>query len=588
MGFTTRRGAAPRAARASSPTAAWEHFDQGTQRAILKLYRSAPPEVLERARRAARRAALPGARPVARGRPLHRRGASARPTPTRSAERRSSSSSRAATGPGTTGPSSSGGRPIFSAVPVEPGHVSTSLTSAVLRAVVSAVTAPPRAPATEPAEAPVPRFRRGARPRRPGTARIDWWHAAPILVALLFAIVYLIWQPRTVDLAAHTFRAELFGEEGFTIWNGQWYGGHHTPGLLDHLAAARLAPEPAGRAGVRRGGVRRPVPAARARPLRRGARPLGLDLVRRRHRDAAVHEPAAVRDRRGASGSPRCSRCSATATGGRSCSRSSARSAARWRGCSSRWRASPTRSPSGATASTGSRASRSRPRRSSRRCSSRGPSPRAAGRPSRPRPTCRSRCSRSPCLIVLPREEAALRWGAALYGLGATAALAVETPMGGNAVRLGALFGGPVLLCALWGRRFRHRFVVLPLLAVGFGLLAFWQWSPAGARRRSSTSRTRPPSRTTSSRCASSSSRCPTSAGSRSRSRAVTGRAPRSRWSSRSRAAGCASSTRACIRSSTARASTGSPTRAGSRTTASATWRCRARSPTRAPTASAR
>src|ERR687891_974406 len=59
--------------------------------------------------------------------------------------------------------------------------------------------------------------------------RIDWWKAAPILIALLFAIVYLIWQPRTVDLAAHTFRAELFGEEGFTIWNGQWYGGHHTP-----------------------------------------------------------------------------------------------------------------------------------------------------------------------------------------------------------------------------------------------------------------------------------------------------------------------------------------------------------------------
>jgi hypothetical protein len=30
-------------------------------------------------------------------------------------------------------------------------------------------------------------------------------------------------------MAAHTFRARLFGEEGFTIWNGLWYGGHHTP-----------------------------------------------------------------------------------------------------------------------------------------------------------------------------------------------------------------------------------------------------------------------------------------------------------------------------------------------------------------------
>src|SRR4051794_29107407 len=30
-------------------------------------------------------------------------------------------------------------------------------------------------------------------------------------------------------MAAHPFRAELFGQEGFTIWKGQWYGGHHTP-----------------------------------------------------------------------------------------------------------------------------------------------------------------------------------------------------------------------------------------------------------------------------------------------------------------------------------------------------------------------
>jgi pimeloyl-ACP methyl ester carboxylesterase len=47
MGFTTRwalrrelpRGLADRA---------WEHFDQGTQRAILRLYRASPPELLER------------------------------------------------------------------------------------------------------------------------------------------------------------------------------------------------------------------------------------------------------------------------------------------------------------------------------------------------------------------------------------------------------------------------------------------------------------------------------------------------------------------------------------------------------------
>jgi pimeloyl-ACP methyl ester carboxylesterase len=58
MGTTTRWGFKQISREAtSSPGPApddlidrvWEHFDQGTQRAILKLYRSAPPDALERA-----------------------------------------------------------------------------------------------------------------------------------------------------------------------------------------------------------------------------------------------------------------------------------------------------------------------------------------------------------------------------------------------------------------------------------------------------------------------------------------------------------------------------------------------------------
>ena len=48
--------------------------------------------------------------------------------------------------------------------------------------------------------------------------------------------------------------------------------------------------------------------------------------------------------------------------------------------------------------------------------------------------------------------------------------------MGGNAVRLGALFGGPAALRRLGAP------VDAPgraLLASGFAALAFWQWSPA-------------------------------------------------------------------------------------------------------------
>ena len=56
-----------------------------------------------------------------------------------------------------------------------------------------------------------------------------FWRVAPTVLAALFAAAYLIIGPRSPDLAAHIFRAELFAREGFTIWNGEWYGGHHTP-----------------------------------------------------------------------------------------------------------------------------------------------------------------------------------------------------------------------------------------------------------------------------------------------------------------------------------------------------------------------
>ena len=79
------------------------------------------------------------------------------------------------------------------------------------------------------------------------------------------------------------------------------------------------------------------------------------------------------------------------------------------------------------------------------------------------------------CVALIPREQATLRWAAALYGIGATLALVVSTAMGGNAVRLGALLGGPILACAIWPR-LRSRPVV-PVVAL-LGALAFWQMSP--------------------------------------------------------------------------------------------------------------
>ena len=106
VGLTTRftlRRALPR------PVAelAWPHFDQGTQRAILRLYRGADPAVLAAAGARPRRAARARARGVGRGRPVRRRRASRRPTRRRSAGRPRCAVSRApGTGSGTSGPRS--------------------------------------------------------------------------------------------------------------------------------------------------------------------------------------------------------------------------------------------------------------------------------------------------------------------------------------------------------------------------------------------------------------------------------------------------------------------------------------------------
>jgi hypothetical protein len=38
----------------------------------------------------------------------------------------------------------------------------------------------------------------------------------------------LVWNPQVGDLAAQVFRTELFQHAGLAIWNGSWYGGHYT------------------------------------------------------------------------------------------------------------------------------------------------------------------------------------------------------------------------------------------------------------------------------------------------------------------------------------------------------------------------
>jgi hypothetical protein len=346
----------------------------------------------------------------------------------------------------------------------------------VLRAVLAAVTAPPR---TRPPEAqPSSRLRRPGAPGRLWYHRIDPWHAAPIAVAVLAAIAYLIWAPRTVDLAAHAFRAELFGKEGFTIWNGQWYGGHHTPAysiISPPLAwlltpALALAVSAVASAALFPPLVRRAFGDQRARwgALWFGAGtatllftsrlPFAIGVafglasllaLQRRHYAWAI-----VFAILSPLGSPVAGlflamaglavALAANGDRGKRLEGIAIAAAAFIPPAFLSWAF-----PEGGWA----------------------PFPFSAYLP--------IPIFVIACLIVLPREQHTLRWGLALYALGSTVALPLETPMGGNAVRFGALFGGPVLLCALWGRPIWRKVWVAPVLAAGFAALALWQWSPA-------------------------------------------------------------------------------------------------------------
>jgi hypothetical protein len=73
--------------------------------------------------------------------------------------------------------------------------------------------------------------------------------------------------------------------------------------------------------------------------------------------------------------------------------------------------------------------------------------------------------------FAVPPAQRELRTGIALYLVAVVLSYVVDSPMGGNAVRLGALFAGPVLACAvLAGRRSA---LALAVLAPA---LVYWQW----------------------------------------------------------------------------------------------------------------
>jgi hypothetical protein len=80
--------------------------------------------------------------------------------------------------------------------------------------------------------------------------RPEWLPAVALSSAL--ALLMLLWSPPVGDLAAQVFRTELFQRAGLAIWNGSWYGGHYTLtySVLFPPLAALLGPQVVGMLSV--------------------------------------------------------------------------------------------------------------------------------------------------------------------------------------------------------------------------------------------------------------------------------------------------------------------------------------------------
>lgn len=283
------------------------------------------------------------------------------------------------------------------------------------------------------------------------------------MAAALVAAVWLVLRPHTVDMAAHTFRAELFGQEGFTIWNGLWYGGHHTPaysvlfpplawlvgpwvaGAMSTVAAAAIfEPLAYNRWGERARWGALWFGVGTGAMLFTGRLPFAMGV--------AFGLGALLAHQRG--------RLPLALLLGLCCGLASPVAAlflALAGVAAMEWEVALGAFLPPALMATAF--------------------PEGGYMPFDLTTYAPIPAMAVAALIVFPKEERALRRGAVLYALAVTAALLLDTPMGSNAVRLGALFAGPLALIA--GKRPRTR-LGMAAFVLTLAALAFWQWSSAG------------------------------------------------------------------------------------------------------------
>lgn len=292
----------------------------------------------------------------------------------------------------------------------------------------------------------------------------------PVLVASAVAALYLIVDPRTSDLPTHVFRAELFARDGFTLWSNQWYGGHHTPAysVLFPPLAWLVGPMVVGAVSAVASAAlfERLVSAHFGERARLGALWFGVATGSQLFTDRLTFSMgvaiglgallAAQRERPEIAGGLAVLSALASPVAGA------------FAALAGLARLLTGARLDGAALILGGVVP---------------PLLLALAFPEGGRhPFVFSSYVGVPLvaaafLALLPARERTLRIGAALYALAGTVAFAIDTPMGGNAARLGALFGGPVLAAALLGRP-RPR-ALSAILAVTLVALAYWQWAPA-------------------------------------------------------------------------------------------------------------
>src|SRR3954451_5161704 len=317
------------------------------------------------------------------------------------------------------------------------------------------IAAPPRAPKDAPPPPPPGPGPEDSRKQPLAPARL-----APVAAAVLMAVVWLAIHPHTVDMAAHTFRAELFGEEGFTIWNGLWYGGHHTPaysvlfpplawllgpwvaGALSTVAAAPgFEPLAYNRWGERARWGALWFGIGTGAMLFTGRLPFAMGV--------AFGLAALLAHQRG--------RLPLALLLGLCCGLASPVAAlflALAGVAAMEWEVALGAFLPPALMAVAFPEGGYMPFD----LTTYAPIPALA----------------IVALIVLPREERALRRGAVLYALSTTLAFVIETPMGSTAARLAALFAFPLAIAAAKPRRTRAGSIAFVIM---LSLLAFWQWS---------------------------------------------------------------------------------------------------------------